>query len=150
MRLDFVKIREKILNTPTQDLDLSLRAYNCVRAAKIETVRELINHSREQLLSHRNFGQKSVAEVEQVLEEMNLRLRNKNDFMKLELVTEQNLTDEGPKYYLYLDGKYIEGSFTTDLEKAKKNYERVFNNPDLAFSQRIVLQSEEIIVSSNK
>lgn len=70
--------------------------------------------------------------------------------MTLELVAEQNIDDEVPKYYLYLDGKYIEGSYTTDLEKAQKNYERVFNNPGIAFNIRKVLQSEEIVVSSDK
>jgi hypothetical protein len=68
--------------------------------------------------------------------------------MTLELVAEQNLNDEVPKYYLYLDGKYIEGSFTNDLEKAQRNYEKVFNNPGIAFNIRKVLQSEEIVVSS--
>lgn len=67
--------------------------------------------------------------------------------MKLELVAEQNLSDAEPKYYLYADGKYVEGSYTNNLEKAQDNYERVFNNPDLAFGIRKVLQSEEIIVS---
>jgi len=67
--------------------------------------------------------------------------------MTLELVAEQKLNDETPSYYLYLDGKYIEGSFTTDLEKAQKNYERVFNNPGIAFTVKKVLQSEEIVLS---
>lgn len=67
--------------------------------------------------------------------------------MTLELVAEQKLNDESPNYYLYLDGKYIEGSFTTDLEKAQRNYEKVYNNPGIAFNIRKVLQSEEIVVS---
>ena len=68
--------------------------------------------------------------------------------MTLELVTEQNLSDEQPKYYLYLDGRYIEGSFTTNLETAQRYYEKVFNNPGIAFNIRKVLQSDEILVSS--
>lgn len=70
--------------------------------------------------------------------------------MILELVTEQNLADEGPKYYLYLDGKYVEGSFTIDLEKAQDNYMRVYNDPHIAFNMRKVLQSQEIIVNLDK
>jgi len=70
--------------------------------------------------------------------------------MTLELVAEQNLNDEVPKYYLYLDGKYIECSFTNDLETAQRNYEKVYNNPGIAFNTRKVLQSEQIVVSSEK
>jgi len=68
--------------------------------------------------------------------------------MIVELVAEQKLNDNEPSYYVYLDGKYIEGSYTKNLELAQTYYNKVYNNPGLVYNVRKVLQSEEIIVSS--
>jgi len=67
--------------------------------------------------------------------------------MKLELVSEQSMNEENPNYYLYIDGKYVQGSYTKDLAEAQRTYERIMENPTMAFNVKKVLQSEEIDVS---
>jgi DNA-directed RNA polymerase subunit alpha len=62
----------KVLKTPLEDLDLSVRAFNCLKAAKINSLSELVTYEQEDLMKFRNFGQKSLAEIEQVLNERGL------------------------------------------------------------------------------
>ena len=62
----------KILKTPLEDLDLSVRAFNCLKAAKINSLSELVQYEQEDLMKFRNFGQKSLSEIEQVLIERGL------------------------------------------------------------------------------
>jgi DNA-directed RNA polymerase subunit alpha len=62
----------KVLKTPLEDLDLSVRAFNCLKAAKINSLSELVTYEQEDLMKFRNFGQKSLAEIEQVLGERGL------------------------------------------------------------------------------
>jgi DNA-directed RNA polymerase subunit alpha len=62
----------KILKTPLEDLDLSVRAFNCLKAAKINSLSELVQYEQEDLMKFRNFGQKSLSEIEQVLSERGL------------------------------------------------------------------------------
>ncbi len=59
----------KVLKTPLEDLDLSVRAFNCLKAAKINSLSELVQYEQEDLMKFRNFGQKSLSEIEQVLHE---------------------------------------------------------------------------------
>jgi len=61
-----LKLRQ-ILKTPLEDLDLSVRAFNCLKAAKINSLSELVQYEQEELMKFRNFGQKSLSEIEQVL-----------------------------------------------------------------------------------
>jgi DNA-directed RNA polymerase subunit alpha len=62
----------KVLNTPLEDLELSVRAFNCLKAAKINSLSELVQYTQEELMKFRNFGQKSLTEIDQVLHERNL------------------------------------------------------------------------------
>ena len=62
----------KMLKTPLEDLDLSVRAFNCLKAAKINSLSELVQYEQEDLMKFRNFGQKSLSEIEQVLNERGL------------------------------------------------------------------------------
>jgi DNA-directed RNA polymerase subunit alpha len=62
----------KVLKTPLEDLDLSVRAFNCLKAAKINSLSELVQYEQEDLMKFRNFGQKSLSEIEQVLQERGL------------------------------------------------------------------------------
>lgn len=62
----------KTLNTPLEDLELSVRAFNCLKAAKINSLSELVQYTQEELMKFRNFGQKSLSEIEQVLGERGL------------------------------------------------------------------------------
>ncbi len=62
----------KVLKTPLEDLDLSVRAFNCLKAAKINSLSELVQYEQEDLMKFRNFGQKSLSEIDQVLHERGL------------------------------------------------------------------------------
>jgi DNA-directed RNA polymerase subunit alpha len=73
----------KILKTPLEDLDLSVRAFNCLKAAKINSLSELVQYEQEELMKFRNFGQKSLSEIEQVLGERGLHFGM--DLSKLKL-----------------------------------------------------------------
>ena len=73
----------KVLKTPLEDLDLSVRAFNCLKAAKINSLSELVTYEQEDLMKFRNFGQKSLAEIEQVLHERGLHFGM--DLSKLKL-----------------------------------------------------------------
>lgn len=61
-----------LLKTPIEDLNLSVRAYNCLRSAKIETLAALVHFNTTELLKFRNFGRKSLAEIENLLTEKGL------------------------------------------------------------------------------
>jgi DNA-directed RNA polymerase subunit alpha len=62
----------KLLKTSLEDLDLSVRAYNCLKAAKINTLSELVKYDTHELLKFRNFGKKSLVEIEELLQDKNL------------------------------------------------------------------------------
>jgi DNA-directed RNA polymerase subunit alpha len=62
----------KLLKTSLEDLDLSVRAYNCLKAAKINTLAELVRYETHELLKFRNFGKKSLVEIEELLQEKGL------------------------------------------------------------------------------
>jgi DNA-directed RNA polymerase subunit alpha len=62
----------KILKTSLSDLDLSVRAYNCLKAAEIRTLGELVSYQIEDLLKFRNFGKKSLTELEEFVREKGL------------------------------------------------------------------------------
>jgi DNA-directed RNA polymerase subunit alpha len=62
----------KLLKTSLEDLDLSVRAYNCLKAAKINTLAEMVRYDTHELLKFRNFGKKSLVEIEELLVEKGL------------------------------------------------------------------------------
>ncbi|MBK8659673.1 MAG: DNA-directed RNA polymerase subunit alpha [Bacteroidetes bacterium] len=62
----------KLLKTPLEDLDLSVRAFNCLKAAKINSLEELVQFHTNDLLKFRNFGKKSLVEIEALLHEKGL------------------------------------------------------------------------------
>ena len=62
----------KLLKTSLEDLDLSVRAYNCLKAAKINTLAELVRYDTHELLQFRNFGKKSLVEIEELLQDKGL------------------------------------------------------------------------------
>ena len=62
----------KLLKTPLEDLDLSVRAFNCLKAAKINSLEELVQFNTNDLLKFRNFGKKSLVEIEALLHEKGL------------------------------------------------------------------------------
>lgn len=62
-----------MLNQSVDDLDLSVRAQNCLKAAQIKTIGDLVRREESEMLKFRNFGRKSLQELIQVLEERGLR-----------------------------------------------------------------------------
>jgi DNA-directed RNA polymerase subunit alpha len=63
------------LDTPIEELDLSVRSYNCLKREGVTTIGELIQKSESDLLDIRNFGAKSIDEVREKLAELGLSLR---------------------------------------------------------------------------
>ncbi|CCQ93724.1 RNA polymerase (alpha subunit) [[Clostridium] ultunense Esp] len=68
--------KEKALEMTIEELDLSVRSYNCLKRAGINTVQELIQKSEEDMMKVRNLGKKSLEEVIAKLHAMGLHLRN--------------------------------------------------------------------------
>ncbi len=62
----------KLLKTPLNDLDLSVRAYNCLKAADVRTLGDLVTLEISDMMKFRNFGKKSLAELEQLVQDKNL------------------------------------------------------------------------------
>ncbi len=62
----------KLLKTSLEDLDLSVRAYNCLKAAKINSLGEMVKYDMHELLKFRNFGKKSLVEIEELLQNKGL------------------------------------------------------------------------------
>ena len=71
--LDEESLRMKhLLLTKLSDMGLSVRAYNCLKAANIDTFADLVSYSRSDLMKFRNFGRKSLNEIDQLVEKMKL------------------------------------------------------------------------------
>ncbi|WAW14802.1 DNA-directed RNA polymerase subunit alpha [Peptostreptococcus equinus] len=71
--------KEKVLEMTIEELDLSVRSYNCLKRAGINTVEELSNKSEDDMMKVRNLGKKSLEEVIHKLNELELRLRPSED-----------------------------------------------------------------------
>jgi len=67
--------KEKVLEMTIEELDLSVRAFNCLKRAGINTVAELVQRNQEDMMKVRNLGKKSLEEVEQKLVALGLRLK---------------------------------------------------------------------------
>ena len=67
--------KEKALEMTIEELDLSVRSYNCLKRAGINTVQELAQRSMDDMMKVRNLGKKSLEEVERKLKELGLGLR---------------------------------------------------------------------------
>ena len=61
-----------LLLTKLSDMGLSVRAYNCLKAADIDTFADLVSYSRSELMKFRNFGRKSLNEIDLLVEKMKL------------------------------------------------------------------------------
>ena len=71
--------KEKVLEMTIEELDLSVRAYNCLKRAGINTISELVQRNQEDMMKVRNLGKKSLEEVEQKLEALGLSLKVSED-----------------------------------------------------------------------
>lgn len=73
------KGKEKILEMTIEDLDLSVRSFNCLKRAGINTVEDLINRSEEDMMKVRNLGRKSLEEVVQKLNSLGFSLQKEDE-----------------------------------------------------------------------
>src|SRR5690242_958245 len=73
------EIRNENLNRSVEELELSVRSYNCLKNANIQTIGELVQKTEAELLQTKNFGRKSLNEIKEILASMGLSLGMKID-----------------------------------------------------------------------
>ena len=83
-KLDVMKDRDEVvkaqvLEMTIEELDMSVRAFNCLKRAGINTVEDLINRSEEDMIKVRNLGKKSLEEVIQKLQSLGFELKKEED-----------------------------------------------------------------------
>ena len=71
--------KEKVLEMTIEELDMSVRSFNCLKRAGIDTVEDLTNRTEEDMIKVRNLGKKSLEEVIQKLDSLGLSLRKSDD-----------------------------------------------------------------------
>lgn len=71
--------RQEYMNRSVDDLELSVRAYNCLKNANLRTIVELVQRTEQEMLKTKNFGRKSLNEIKDLLTSMNLQLGMKFD-----------------------------------------------------------------------
>ena len=74
-----MELRNENLNRSVEELELSVRSYNCLKNANIQTIGELIQKSEQEMLRTKNFGRKSLNEIKEILGSMGLSLGMKID-----------------------------------------------------------------------
>ena len=67
--------KEKVLEMSIEELDLSVRSFNCLKRAGINTVEDIISHTDEDMMKVRNLGRKSLEEVISKIESLGLSLK---------------------------------------------------------------------------
>ncbi|MBL0389379.1 DNA-directed RNA polymerase subunit alpha [Tumebacillus sp. ITR2] len=70
--------KEKVLEMTIEELELSVRSYNCLKRAGINTVQELCSKTEEEMMKVRNLGRKSLEEVQEKLQDLGLSLRQED------------------------------------------------------------------------
>ena len=84
---EVVKMR-LLLKTRVDELELSVRSSNCLRAANIQSLADLVTKTEQEMLKYRNFGRKSLNEIGTLLEEMGLSFgMDISQYMELEKKT---------------------------------------------------------------
>jgi len=68
-----IAVLQEKLDKSIEELELSVRSYNCLEAAGIKTIRDLVQKTESEMLKYRNFGRKSLNEIKTILKDMNLR-----------------------------------------------------------------------------
>ena len=82
------EIEEK-LDKSIEELELSVRSYNCLEAAGIKTIRDLVQKSEQEMLKYRNFGRKSLSEIKNILSEMGLSFNMRLDERGLPVMADE-------------------------------------------------------------
>ncbi|MBO2518236.1 MULTISPECIES: DNA-directed RNA polymerase subunit alpha [Limnochorda] len=71
--------KDRLLELPIEELDLSVRSYNCLKRAGINTIEDLVRKTEEDMLKIRNLGKKSLAEIKEKLGNFGLSLRSADE-----------------------------------------------------------------------
>jgi DNA-directed RNA polymerase subunit alpha len=72
-------VHNENLDRSVEELELSVRSYNCLKNANITTIRELVQKTEQEMLKTKNFGRKSLNEIKEILSAMGLSLGQKFD-----------------------------------------------------------------------
>ncbi len=83
----------RILETPVEELELSVRSSNCLKNASIRTIGELTKKTEDEIAKTRNFGKKSLLEIKEKLKEWNLSL-GMTDYSVLKTTRKININKE--------------------------------------------------------
>ncbi len=78
---------EEKLDRSIEELELSVRSFNCLEAAGIKTIRDLVQKTEQEMLKYRNFGRKSLNEIKGILRDMGLQFNMKLDENGLPIMT---------------------------------------------------------------
>src|SRR5664280_698877 len=73
------EIKNENLNRSVEELELSVRSYNCLKNANIQSIGELVQKTEAEMLKTKNFGRKSLNEIKEILAQMGLSLGMKID-----------------------------------------------------------------------
>jgi DNA-directed RNA polymerase subunit alpha len=71
--------QEKVYEMTIEELDMSVRSFNCLKRAGIDTVKDLVNKTEEDMIRVRNLGKKSLEEVIQKLQSLGLSLKKEDE-----------------------------------------------------------------------
>lgn len=74
-----LSMKDKLLETAIEDLDFSVRSFNCLKRAGIHTVADIVNKSEQDMIKVRNLGKKSLEEVIKKVADLGLEFKNKED-----------------------------------------------------------------------
>ena len=72
-------VKEKVLEMTIEELDMSVRSFNCLKRAGIDTVEDLVNRTEEEMIRVRNLGKKSLEEVIHKLHSLGLDLKREEE-----------------------------------------------------------------------
>jgi len=82
------------LDKSIEELELSVRSYNCLEAAGIKTIRDLVQKSESDMLKYRNFGRKSLSEIKNILKEMGLQFNMELDERGIPIPTVESADED--------------------------------------------------------
>ena len=110
--------RKSIISAPVEALEFSIRVTNCLRQARIKTLGDLIQTPRENLLAYRNFGKKSLEEIEMKLREMGFSLPSITVGSHRFLEMNERGLPLSPRERKIIIGYYLNGQTLLEISKA--------------------------------
>ena len=74
-----LSMKDKLLETPIEELEFSVRSYNCLKRAGIHTVADIVSKTEQDMIKVRNLGKKSLEEVMNKIADLGLEFKSKED-----------------------------------------------------------------------